>query len=202
MAFTVTKPITEAFDPNATDNAGGFGILSGANNNVPAFTRMIVTNMNGGKPTFVTELTTTGSDTTGIASSNCTLAALGVSFPANTMRAIYTRVFSRLAGATAAGYAERVHLFLGNAAIGAVTTATEAVTTALATNMGIYIPVSGALTATQDVVASHAYVDGAAGPFLTVFKSTTAAFDTPLGALATRMRFEVYVGSLVVFPTF
>jgi hypothetical protein len=201
MAITATRPITELFDPNLVDASGGYNTLAQALLNDPEANRLITTNLNGGKPTFIFEGNASGSETTVIANTACSLAVLGVSFPANTLRAVYTRVFSRRTGATAAGYAERLHMFLGNAAIGSVTTPADAAAIANDVNLGMYVPADGTLAAASDIVTSHAGVDATVGPFLAVFNSTAAAFNTG-SAQAMRFRLEVYVGSLITFPTF
>ena len=198
MSISITRPIIEAYDSSITDAAGGFALLAACNNNYPPALRRLAED-----PTFVVESSNSGSEPLTIASSLCTLAALGVTFPANTLRSVLVKTYSRRAGATAAGYFERLHMFLGNAALGSVTTPADAAAIANDTNNGLFIPATGTFVAgaTEDVVASHAQVDATAGPFIMAFNSTVAAFQTPT-ATVHRVRCEIFVFPLVIFPTF
>lgn len=104
MAITLSGPIVGTYDPAITDSAGGFNLLKQIENAYPPA-------MNAGalRPvTFVAEGTSVGNEAVTIALlAPINLTTLGVVFPADSIRVIKTRVWSRRASAANAGFAEK-----------------------------------------------------------------------------------------------
>jgi hypothetical protein len=190
MALVVTRAVTESYDPNVTDG-GNFSTLAAANNNNSAALRRLLRN-----PTFVAECTTTGSETAVIANSIATLAALGVSFPAGTIRQIRVRVSTRTL-VTNGGYSEKVFHFRGNAAIGSVTQVADG--NLLTTAPTAYAVPVGMLYDGTNIGIAAAGVDGTAGPFITVWSALPGSLQTSATVNA-RHRVEIFVDPLIVLP--
>jgi hypothetical protein len=112
MAIVLSGPVRGTFDPNFVDGAGGFALLGGVNNNINAASNLI-----GPRPmVFVAEGTSVGNEAVTLALlAPINLTALGVTFPANSMRNIRTRVWSRRAAAASAGFCERLYTVNGAA---------------------------------------------------------------------------------------
>ncbi len=110
MAITVTKPVTESYDPNITDAAGGLAVLAGVNNANPAASRILQP-----RPlTFSCEGQSVGNEAVTIALlAPVNLTLLGVLFPASSMRVIRTKCWSRRATVAQAGYAELAWVVIG-----------------------------------------------------------------------------------------
>lgn len=193
MALAITRAITETFDPNFTDNTGGFGVLQGSQNNLPAALRRLLP-----LPTFTTECTTTGSETTVIANTICTLGALGVSFPLGALRLVRVRAYSRITTANG-GMVERWFAFRGAATLGTVTQPADG--TVMGTAVTTFaVPVALRFDGTNFGMP-QAGIDATAGPFITIF--STAVGDTGTAATVNaRHAVEIYVEPLIVLPAF
>lgn len=193
MALVITAPITETYDPNVYDGSG-LAILGAALNNNQSALRRVLT-----QPTFTTQCTTTGGETAVIANSICTLAALGVSFPAGTIRNIRVRVSSRTLVSNG-GWAEKAFTFRGNAAIGSVTQVADGNVLTQAGLTSFALPFAYLFDGTN-VGVPAAGVDGTAGPFLTVWSATFAALQTA-AVVNARHNVEIFVEPLIVLPQF
>lgn len=196
MPVTITKPVNELFDPDVTDSSGGFALLSAINNNDPEAARCF-----GLRPlTFSVEFTTTGSETVAIGSAVMNLSTLGVAFPANSLRVIRVRMWSRRAAAADSGYVERVFLVKGAATLGAITVAgqiTGAYTVGLATEPDTLVALMNTAT---DFGIPFVAAD-ANGVFVVGYTADTTAIQTAL-TINARNRIEVLVEPLVALPTF
>lgn len=104
MAIVLSGPVVGTYDPSITDSAGGFALLKQAENAYPPALNAIAQ-----RPvTFVAEGTSIGNEAVTIALlAPINLTLLGVLFPANSIRNIRTRVWSRRAAAANAGYCEK-----------------------------------------------------------------------------------------------
>src|ERR1043166_7804548 len=112
MALTITRAVQEAFDANVTDSSGGFALLKAIENNDPEAARYLAP-----RPfTFIAEGQSVGNEAVTLALlAPINLTALGVTFPASSMRNIRTKVWSRRATVANAGYCEKLWTVIGGA---------------------------------------------------------------------------------------
>lgn len=201
MALVITKPVTELYDTNVTDNSGGLNILAGLNNADPEAARIIQP-----RPyTFVAEGTSLGNEAVTkalLAPVNLTL--LGVQFPASSCRLIKTKVWSRLAAVASCGYTERHFLVVG----GATPSIPNAITVAAAlaavneVKMPVAVPNNNSAAAPEygvgvvimDAVSTNEVIVGVQNILGTNFAATATA--------GMRWRLEVTVDPLVSIPVF
>lgn len=194
MALVITRPIVETYDPTFTDNSGAFSILSGALNNLPAAGRRLIP-----LPTFTTECTTTGTETTVIANSIATLGALGVAFPLGSIRWVRVRAFSRITTANG-GMVERWFCFRGAATLGTVSQAADG--TVLGAAVTVFaVPVALRFDGTNFGMP-RAGVDASAGPFITIAAAAVGDTDGVGVAVNARHAVEIYVEPLIILPAF
>lgn len=112
MAIVLAGPVIGTFDPNITDSLGGFGLLAQVDNNYPP-----ANNAAGIRPfTFQAIGQSIGNEAVTLALlAPINLTALGVVFPAGTLRNIRTRVWSRRGTVNNSGYVEKVWTVIGGA---------------------------------------------------------------------------------------
>lgn len=105
MAIAISGPIVGTYDPSITDSAGGFTLFKQIENAYPP-----AVNAGSQRPvTFIAEGVSIGNEAVTIALlAPINLTLLGVLFPANSVRNIRTRVWSRRASAANAGFAEKI----------------------------------------------------------------------------------------------
>lgn len=199
MAIIITKAVTELFDPNVTDASGGFALLSAVNNNDPEAARLF-----GPRPfTFSAEGTSLGDEALTLAALQpVNLTGLGVTVPAGTMRNILTRLWSKKAAATNAGYRESLLTVQGAAA----PTLPTASTLAGALENGSNDTRTLAQSCNNNNAAAPQYAGGILaidGTNLIVgvqnFLGSTGAATATAGM---RWRLEVLVSPLVTIPVF
>lgn len=196
MAVVITRAVAEVYDPNVTDNSGGLNVLGLAIGGDIEAGRLFAP-----RPlTFMCEFTTTGSETVAAASSVMNLSTLGVPFPANTMRNIRMRMWSRRAAAADSGYVERVFCVKGAATLATITVAgqiTGAFSVGLATEPDTLVAFMNTAT---DFGIPFAASD-ATGVFIVGYTADTTAIQTSL-TVNVRNRIEVLVEPLVAIPVF
>jgi hypothetical protein len=112
MAIVLSGPIVGTYDPNITDSSGGFNLASQVELNYPP-----AVNASGLRPvTFVAEGQSVGNEAVTLALlAPINLTALGVVFPASSVRNIRTRVWSRRAAVANCGFCERIYTVIGGA---------------------------------------------------------------------------------------
>lgn len=112
MALTITTPVQGSFDPNITDGGGGFSLLSQASLNDPEAAALY-----RARPfTFFAEGTSVGNEAVTLALlAPINLTALGVLFPASSVRVIKTKVWSRRNAVANCGFVEKWWTVIGGA---------------------------------------------------------------------------------------
>lgn len=112
MAIVLAGPIVGTFDPSITDASGGFNLLAQVDNNYPP-----ASNAAGLRPyTFIAQGQSVGNEAVTLALlAPINLTALGVTFPAGSLRNIRTRVWSRRAAVASAGFVEKLWTVIGGA---------------------------------------------------------------------------------------
>lgn len=112
MAIVLAGPIVGVYDPNITDGSGGFNLFKQIENAYPpaVFAGAL-------RPvTFIAEGQSVGNEAVTLALlAPINLTALGVLFPASSVRNIRTRVWSRRATIANCGYTEKVQTVIGGA---------------------------------------------------------------------------------------
>ena len=199
MALTITKAVTETYNQNLVDSAGGLQFLAALNNADPAAARML-----GPKPfTFSAEGTSVGNEAVTIALlAPVNLTTLGVLFPASSQRAICTRVWSRRQTVAQAGYVEKWYTVVGGAtptvdpqssvAAGLAAVSYPDISIATPNNNSAAAPEYGIGVVIMDAVATTNVIVGVQN-----ILGTTAVVTS---ATSLRWRIEVLVLPLVVQP--
>lgn len=201
MALIITQPVLGLFDPNVTDGAKGFSLLSQINNADAEAGALLAA-----RPlTFFAEGTSLGNEAVTLALlAPINLTALGVTFPAGTSRLIKTKVWSKRAAAANGGYTERHYLVNGAAtptipneitvaaALAAVNDPKMPV--AIPNNNSAGAPEYGVGVVIMDAVATTNVIVGVQN----ILGTTLAATATP----GMRWRLEVLVDPLVQIPVF
>lgn len=199
MAITLTGPVSGTFDSSVTDSAGGFNLLAQAQNNyAPA------TFATGLRPvTFVALGQSIGNEAVTLALlAPINLTALGVTFPASTLRNIRTRVWSRRATVANAGYVEKLWTVIGGAtpSVAPDTTVAAAlaalsepsVIAATPNNNSAAAPEYGTGIVIMDAVSTTNVIVGVQNLLGTTRAATSATL--------LRWRLEVFVEPLVSLP--
>lgn len=189
MAPSITKAVTENFDPNVTDSSGGAALLGAAQASDPEAARYL-----SPRPfTFSIEGVTSAADAGIVANAFVRLGVSGVLFPADSFRRIITRTWSRRAIATPtdSGYVEKIIYVAGAATPTVKQDTTGALSAATA------IPVAFLNNAT-DLTLPFA-VGEVGGVFLVMQNVATTALQTAIvsGGNGVRWRCEVTVDTLV-----
>lgn len=199
MALTITRAVAESFDPNVTDSSGGQALLAAALNADPEAARRFAQ-----RPfTFVAEGQSVGNEAVTLALlAPINLTALGVTFPASSMRLIRTKCWSRRATVNNAGYAEIPWIVIGGATPSVVPAFTLAAGLTAANNPQLItgIPNNNSATAPEygegivimDAVATTNVIVGVQN----IVGTTNAAASATL----MRWRLEVLVDPLVILP--
>jgi hypothetical protein len=200
MAVIITKPVTEQYDVNVTDNSGGQNVLGLALAADPEAARLFAP-----RPlTFSAEFTALGDEAQTLAALQpVNLTGLGVLFPAGTMRNIRTRCWSKRAAATNAGYVERVTVVQG----GAPPTLPALVTLAGSLDNGSND--NRAIVQTNNLNSAPGAPQYGAGVVSLDGTNVIVGFQNFLGStgavtatVGCRVRLEVIVDPLVVIPVF
>lgn len=112
MAIVLAGPVTGTYDPSITDGSGGFNLYKqGENAYPPALNALALRPL-----TFLARGQSVGNEAVTLALlAPINLTALGVLFPAGSIRNIKTRVWSRRAAVANAGYCERIYTVIGGA---------------------------------------------------------------------------------------
>ncbi len=199
MAIVLSGPVRGTFDPNFVDASGGFNLLGGVNNNVPA-----AANLFGPRPlVFVAEGVSVGNEAVTIALlAPINLTLLGVPFPANSQRVIRTRCWSRRAAAANSGFCERIYTVNGAAtptiapdtSLAAALAALNepAVVARTPNNNSAGAPEYGTGIVIMDAVATTNVIVGVQN----ILGTTNAAVTATL----IRWKLEVLVDALVMLP--
>lgn len=202
MALIITKAVTELYDTNVTDSSGGAGAFKAAQADDPEALRLFAP-----RPlTFSAEGTSLGNEAVTLALlAPVNLTALGVLFPASTLRNIRVRCWSRRVTVAEAGYSERIFTVIGGAtpSIPPRFTLAAGLTAANDPQLIIGIPNNNSAAAPEygegvvimDAVATASVIVGVQN-FL---GTTNAAVTTTVGM---RWRLEVVVDPLVSLPVF
>ncbi len=196
MALTITTPVQGLFDPNVTDGAGGFSILSQVNNNDPEAAQLLKAR----PTTFFAEGTSVGDEAVTLALlAPINLTALGVTFPASSLRNIRCRCWSRRNAVANAGYTEKWYTVIGGATPSIAPDATLAAIVAAANNpaAAVRIPNNNSAAAPHygegivimDAVATTNVIVGV--------QNIVGLTNVAASATLIRWRLEVFVDSLV-----
>jgi hypothetical protein len=200
MAIVLSGPIVGTYDPSITDSAGGFNLLKQMENAYPP-----AVNAGSQRPvTFIAEGTSVGNEAVTLALlAPINLTALGVLFPANSVRNIRTRVWSRRAAAANAGFCERLYTVNGAATPtispdGAVVAQLAAVNEnargfATPNNNSSAAPEYGTGIVIMDAVSTTNVIVGVQN----ILGTTNAAVTATL----IRWKLEVWVDALVSLPS-
>lgn len=201
MALIITRPVAELFDPNVTDSSGGLALLKAVENNDPEAARLF-----GPRPlTFVAEGTSVGNEAVTLALlAPVNLTALGVAFPASSLRRIKTRCWSRRATVAQAGYVEKDYIVIGGAtpsiapeitvAAALAACADPSALVAIPNNNSASAPEYGEGIVIMDAVSTASVIVGVQN-----LLGTTRAATSAVGM---RWRLEVLVDPLVSIPVF
>lgn len=199
MAVVTTTPVQGLFDPNVTDGAGGFSILSQINNNDPEAARLL-----SNRPlTFFTEGQCVGNEAVTIALlAPINLTTLGVTFPASSLRNIRCRCWSRRATVAEAGYTEKWYTVIGGATPSVAPDATLAAIVAAANNPAAAVRIPNNNSAAAPHYGEGIVIMDAVATTNVIVGAQNIVGLTNVAGTATLMRYrlEVWVDSLVILP--
>lgn len=203
MAIVITEAITQTFDPNIVDSAGGFALLAAANNNNQAALRRLV-----GLPTFSVGFTGLGNEALAIATNIvANLTTLGVTVPAGTMRNIRTRCWSKRAAATNAGYCESSFTVQGAATPTLTTAVTLSATPSFysdiipSNDQHMSVGISNLASAAAPTYGrAELYIES--GSICIGFANRAAADGALTSTSGARCRVEIFVEQLIQLPVF
>lgn len=196
MAIVIAGPVAGTFDPSITDSAGGFNLQAQVDNNYPP-----ASNAAGLRPfTFVAQGQSVGNEAVTLALlAPINLTALGVTFPASSLRNIRTRVWSRRATVANCGYVEKLWTVIGGATPSVAPDLTVAaalaavnepsVIAATPNNNSASAPEYGTGIVIMDAVSTASVIVGVQNLLGTTRAATTATLM--------RWRLEVFVEPLV-----
>lgn len=202
MTLVITRPVAELYDSNVTDSSGGLAFLKAVENNDPEAARLLTP-----RPvSFVAEATSLGNEAVTLALlAPVNLTALGVLFPASTLRRIKTRVWSRRTTVAQAGYVEKDYIVIGGAtpsiapeitvAAALAACADPSALVAIPNNNSASAPEYGEGVVIMDAVATASVIVGVQN----LLGTTRAPTTTTTGM---RWRLEVLVDALVSIPVF
>lgn len=196
MAIAISGPIVGTYDPSIVDSAGGYNLFKQVEN---AYQPAV--NAAAQRPvTFIADGVSIGNEAVTIALlAPINLTLLGVLFPANTVRNIRTRVWSRRAAAANAGFAEKIWTVNGGATptivpegtVAAAIAATSYPNWVAATpnNNSAGAPEFGVGQVVMDVVSTTNVLVGV--------QNVLGTTNAPTSATLIRWRLEVLVDALV-----
>lgn len=199
MAIALSGPIKGTFDPNITDSSGGFNLQAQVANNYPPASAAA-----GLLPvTFTAEGQSVGNEAVTLALlAPINLTALGVPFPASSVRNIRTRVWSRRAAVANCGFVEKLWTVIGGATPSVAPASTVAaalaalyepsVIAATPNNNSASAPEYGTGIVIMDAVATTNVIVGVQNLLGTTRAATSATLM--------RWRLEVFVEPLIMLP--
>ncbi len=199
MAIVLTGPIVGTYDPNIQDGSGGFNLLKQAELAYPPAMNALAI-----RPvTFIAEGQSVGNEAVTLALlAPINLTALGVLFPASSVRNIRTRVWSRRATVNQCGYVEKLWTVIGGATPSVVPDLTVAaalaavnepsVIAATPNNNNAAAPEYGTGIVIMDAVSTSSVIVGVQNLLGTTRAATSATLM--------RWKLEVFVEPLVTAP--
>jgi hypothetical protein len=199
MAIAISGPILGTYDPNITDGSGGFNLFKQIENRYdPAV------NASGNRPfTFIAEGQSVGNEAVTLALlAPINLTALGVVFPASSLRNIRCRTWSRRATVANAGYTEKWYTVIGGATPSIAPDATLAAIVAAANNPAAAVRIPNNNSAAAPEYGEGIVIMDAVATTNVIVGVQNIVGLTNVAATATLMRWrlEVWVDTLVALP--
>lgn len=197
MAIVLAGPVLGTYDPNITDGAGGFALLKAVEN---AYQPAI--NANSQRPlTFIADGQSVGNEAVTLALlAPINLTALGVLFPAGSVRNIRCRTWSRRAAVANCGYTEKWYSVIGGATPSVAPDATLAAIIAAANNPAAAVRIPNNNSAAAPEYGEGIVIMDAVATTNVIVGVQNIVGLTNVAATATLMRWhlEVWVDALVV----